>query len=82
MVDYVPPAAKKAKITRRVNWNSFRHSVGTILSANGEDLKTVQELLRHANSHIIADVYVHGDTHAKRNALSNVTALFIGNPAA
>jgi integrase len=82
MVDYVRPAAEKAKITKQVNWHGFRHSLGSILKANGEDVKTIQELLRHANSRITLDVYTHGDTNAKRNALSNVTGLFVVKPAA
>jgi integrase len=82
MVDYVRPAAEKAKIKKLVNWHGFRHSLGTIMKANGEDVKTIQELLRHANSRITLDVYTHGDTDAKRNALSNVTGLFVVNPAA
>jgi len=32
-------------------------SFGTLLKANGEDVKTVQELLRYANSRITLDVY-------------------------
>jgi integrase len=82
MVDYVRPAAKKAKITKHVNWHAFRHSLGTIMKAKGEDVKTIQELLRHANSRITLDVYTHGDTNAKRNALSNVTGLFVVKAAA
>jgi site-specific recombinase XerD len=35
---------------------TFRHSFGTLLKANGEDVKMVQELLRHANSRITLDV--------------------------
>jgi site-specific recombinase XerD len=36
------------------------------MKANGEDVKTIQELLTHANSRITLDVYTHGDT--QRNA--------------
>jgi integrase len=47
---YVWPAAKRAKITKRIGWHTFRHTYSTLLRANGEDVKVVQELLRHANS--------------------------------
>ena len=77
MVDYVRPAAEKAGITKHVNWHSFRHSLGTTLKAHGEDIKTIQELLRHANSRITLDVYTHGNTEAKRSALSNMSGLFV-----
>lgn len=78
MKDYLRPAAKKAKISKHVNWHSF----GTIMKANGEDVKTIQELLRHANPQITLETYVHGNTDAKRNALSNVTGLFVVKAAA
>jgi integrase len=52
------------------------------MKANGEDIKTIQEPLRHANPRITLETYVHGNTAAKRNALSNVTGLFVVDPAA
>ena len=39
---------------------------GTLLKANGEDVKTVQELLRHANSRITLDVYTQAVNSHKR----------------
>jgi len=55
MKRYIKPAAKKVGIHKNIRWHPFRHSFGTILKANGEDVKTVQELLRHANSRITLD---------------------------
>jgi integrase len=77
MVDYVRPAAKAAGITKHVNWHGFRHSLGTLMKTNGEDVKTIQELLRHANSRITLDVYTQGDTPTKRSALSGVSGIFL-----
>jgi site-specific recombinase XerD len=57
MKRYIKPVARKAGITKNIGWHTFRHSFGTLLKANGEDVKTVQELLRHANSRITLDVY-------------------------
>jgi integrase len=57
MKRYVKPVALKAGINKNIGWHTFRHSFGTLLKANGEDVKTVQELLRHANSRITLDVY-------------------------
>lgn len=31
---------------------AFRHPYSTILKSHGEDVKTVQELMRHANSSV------------------------------
>jgi hypothetical protein len=52
MKRYIKPVAHKAGITKNIDWHTFRHSFGTLLKANGEDIKTVQELLRYANSRI------------------------------
>ena len=49
---YTKPVARKAGITKDIGWHTFRHSFGTLLMANGEDIKTVLERLRHANSRI------------------------------
>ena len=54
--DHVRPAAKKAGITKHVGWHTFRHSVGSHLGQAGENVKVVQELLRHASSRITQDV--------------------------
>jgi len=46
-----------------------------LLKANGEDVKTVQELLRHASTRITLDVYTQAVTPAKRYAQSKVIAM-------
>jgi integrase len=40
----------------------------TLLKASGEHVKTVQELMRHANSRMTLDVYAQALTSAKRAA--------------
>lgn len=78
LVDYIRPAAIAAGITKHIHWHVFRHSVGTILNSNGANLKTIQEILRHANPRITMQVYIHGDPEAKRTALSDaVSGLFL-----
>jgi integrase len=58
-------------------WHTFRHSFGTLLKANGEDVKTVQELLRHANSRITLDVYTQAVNSNKREAQSKVVRMMV-----
>ena len=49
------------------------------MKANGEDVKTVQELLRHANSRITLDVYTQAVNSNKRAAQSKVVKMMISN---
>jgi site-specific recombinase XerD len=74
--------AQKAGIQKRVGWHTFRHSFGTLLKANGEDIKTVQELLRHANSRITLEVYTQAVTSNKRAAQSKVVKMMVPNSGA
>jgi len=75
--DHVRPAATKAGITKTLGWDTFRHSLATLLGQQGEDIKVIQELLRHASSRITSAVYQQGHTLAKRSALSRASGLFV-----
>ncbi len=82
MKRYIRPVVQKAGIHKRVGWHTFRHSFGTLLKANGEDIKTVQELLRHANSRITLEVYTQAVTSNKRAAQSKVVKMMVPNSGA
>ena len=69
---HLKPALKAANISGNVGWHTLRHSFGSLMKANGEDIKTIQELLRHANYKVTADVYTQAMTDAKREAQSRV----------
>src|SRR5579863_8698184 len=47
---HIQPAAKRLCIAKRIGWYTFRRTYTTLLHANGEDVKVVQELLRHGSS--------------------------------
>jgi integrase len=79
--DHVRPAALKAGINKTVGWHTFRHSLGSHLGQQGESVKVVQELLRHANSKITLDVYQQADQGAKRLALDRMSKIFVVPPA-
>jgi integrase len=69
------PAAKRAKIAKHIGWHTFRRTFSTLLKANGEDIKTVQELLRHATVKMTLEVYAQAVTPAKRQAQSKVAGM-------
>jgi len=71
----IRPAVKRAKILKHVGWHTFRRTFSTLLKANGEDIKTVQELLRHATIKMTLEVYAQAVTPAKRQAQSKVAGM-------
>jgi Phage integrase family len=79
MKRYIRPVARKAGIHKQIGWHTFRHTFGTLLKANGEDVKTVQELLRHATSRITLEVYTQAITSHKRAAQSKVVKMMVKN---
>ncbi len=72
---YIQPVAKRLGINKRVGWHTFRRTYTTLLHANGEDVKVVQELLRHSSSRITMDVYAQAQTPAKRAAQQKVVEM-------
>jgi integrase len=78
---HLAPAAKAAGIPGKIGWHTFRHTFATLLKANGEDVKTVQELLRHANSSVTMNVYAQGVTELKRQAHHRIVRMVIGGKA-
>ena len=74
---HIRPAAQSCGITKQIGWHTFRHSYATHLKANGEDVKVVQESLRHANSRITLDTYIQALTPAKRKAQTRVVRMIL-----
>jgi integrase len=75
---HLEPAAKAAGIPGKIGWHTFRHTFATLLKANGEDIKTVQELLRHANISVTMNVYAQGVTELKRQAQHRIVRMVTG----
>lgn len=72
---YVCPALKRAGITKHVTYHTFRHTFGTLLNANGENAKVVQELLRHSSLKVTTDVYMQAVSPQKREAQSKLVRM-------
>lgn len=73
---HIRPAAQKLGI-EGIGWHTFRRTYATFLKANGEDVKTVQELLRHANSLVTMNLYAQAITQNKRDAQSRIVSMVL-----
>jgi integrase len=73
----IQPAALRAGIRKRIGWHTFRHTYSTTLISNGENVKVVQELMRHANSRCTLDVYSQARVSAKREAQQRIVEMVL-----
>ena len=69
----VRPAVARAGIQKHVAWHTFRHSVSTMLIANGENVKVVQELMRHSNCRCTLEIY--SQARLRQSATPNIGLL-------
>ena len=81
MRDYIQPAARKLGINKRMSWHTFRHTFSTLLKGNGEDVKVVQELLRHSTARMTLDTYTQALSPQKRAAQSKVVGMIRQEPS-
>jgi site-specific recombinase XerD len=69
----------RAGLAKRITPHMLRHTFATHLVRNGVDVRTVQELLGHADLETTAN-YLHSDTRAKETAVGLIASL-IGSAA-
>jgi integrase len=74
---YGKPAVKRAAVNKQVSYHTFRHTFGTLLNANGENVKVVQELLRHASMKVTTDIYMQAVSPQKREAQSRLVRMVL-----
>jgi integrase len=75
----IRPAAVEAGITKHIGWHTFRHTFSTMLKAGGEDIKVMQELLRHANSRITLDnLHASHESREEKSANGGRATVFSG----
>jgi integrase len=68
VANHLQPAARKAGIGGPVGFHTLRRTLASVLVANGNDPKLVQELLRHSNVRTTLDIYAKATTSAKLEA--------------
>lgn len=77
---HIRPALERIGVTKRIGFHSFRHGLATMLRQRGVDIKTAQELLRHANSRTTLEIYQQSVCSEKREAQDRVMEmLFVRN---
>jgi len=74
---HLKPALAAAGISGNVGWHTLRHTFGTLMKANGEDIKTIQELLRHSNYKVTADTYTQAVTPTKRASQTKLVKMIL-----
>jgi len=72
---HIEPVVRELGIEKRVSWHTFRRTYTSLLQANREDVKVVQELLRHGSAKVTLDVYAQAPMPDKRKAQHKVVEM-------
>jgi integrase len=75
MNEVIRPAAKLAGIDKPVHWHAFRYTYGSWLIANGVDIGTVHELMRHASPRTTLEFYIKARKKLKIRAQDGIERL-------
>lgn len=62
------PVARKVGIRKHIGWHTFRRTYSSLLAETGNDVKVVQELMRHAKLSTTMEVYTQAGMPKKRLA--------------
>jgi hypothetical protein len=71
MAYHIQPIARKLGIQKRVGWHTFRRTYSSILQGNREEVKVVQELLRHSSTRMTLDVYAGANADQTSGAMES-----------
>jgi integrase len=77
---YIKPAATDLGIQIK-GWHTLRHTYCTLLSANHNDTKVIQELLRHGTYQVTMNTYTQALSENKREAQRGVIRLVVPQQA-
>lgn len=78
---HIRGALERIGVTKKIGWHSFRHGLATMLRQKKVDVKTAQEILRHANSRITMDFYQQAVSEEKREAQALAVQGLLGEGA-
>lgn len=59
-----------------VNFHGLRHTFASLMITNGIDIKTVSELLGHANISTTLAIYTHSNINAKQEAIKKMDNIY------
>lgn len=71
------PAARRVGIGKSIGWHTFRHTYCSLLVQTGNDVRVVQELMRHAKLSTTLEVYTHAGMDKKRMAQKKAVDLLL-----
>lgn len=60
---------------RRLNFHALRHTFATRALESGMDVKTLAEIMGHANATITLNTYAHSMTEHKKKMMNNLPCL-------
>jgi integrase len=59
---------RRVGITKQIGWHTFRRTYSSLLAATGDNVKVVQESMRHAKISTTMEVYAQAGMEKKRVA--------------
>ena len=77
---HLKAAAKRAGISGKIGWHTFRHTNATVLEQVGVRMKVAQELLRHADIQTTMNIYTRAMEKDKREAAGLVAQRMLKKP--
>jgi len=77
---HIQPLAKRLGIEKTIGWHTFRRTYASLLKANGEDVKVVQELCRHANPNTTLGLYAQAFSDDARKAQGKIVEMVRNAP--
>ena len=72
---HIQRTAKHLEINKRIGWHTFRRTYASLLKANHEDVKVVQELLRHATITTTMNLYAQAFSDDAREAQGKIVEM-------